>query len=246
MKRVHNVVQQSASWHSSYDAVASEYYDAKSHPTCANFSELSNKYIIPRLRTLVAEKGDILEIGPGKSSVAPVLEELNLDMRKLTLLDHSPGMLQYSKKWIERGAKNVIADAQSMRLPPDRFGVIVCSLGDPYNSTQFWQKVADLLVPSGVCLFTTPAYDWAMRFRIGTDIESAVFLLNSGESISVRSFIAPISEQIDMVVSNGLHLRDFTSYYLSDLSSIPSQKLLVDRTLRIPIVTGYTFQKRPD
>jgi hypothetical protein len=78
---------------STYDDIAAEYYDPARHPTCANFSELSNCFLDQRIRRFATPAINILEIGAGRSTVAPIMSTQGLPLAKLTLLDKSARML---------------------------------------------------------------------------------------------------------------------------------------------------------
>src|SRR5882762_6235910 len=160
----------------SYDCVAAEYYDTERHPTCSNFGELSERFIASRFPHKADSWTTILEVGAGRSMVAPLMTGVGLQLDRLTLLDCSSVMLAYSQPWACSGAKLVVADAQSTGLARSSFNLIVASLGDPYNRLPFWQEVSRLLRSGGICLFTSPAFEWASRFR-GGDSDYAEFLL---------------------------------------------------------------------
>ncbi len=58
-----------------YEDVADEYYIRVRHPTCANFGELSKLFIEPRLKGILDSQKKVLEVGVGKSVVAPLMVE---------------------------------------------------------------------------------------------------------------------------------------------------------------------------
>jgi ubiquinone/menaquinone biosynthesis C-methylase UbiE len=127
---------------STYDDVAAEYYDPVRHPTCANFAELSNSFLVPRLRRYVSAVSRILEVGAGRSTAAPVLRERGVPVTQLTLLDRSAPMLEYSRTWEMAGAHLLLGDACRTTLPAESFGLIVSAFGDSYNCLGFWHEVA--------------------------------------------------------------------------------------------------------
>ncbi len=170
-----------------YDDVADEYYDKSLHPTCANFAELSERFFRRRLQPDSYKDKNVLEVGCGRSIVAEILVNNEISLNGLTLLDSSPRMLSYSEQWQQRGASLVVADAQDTRLLSHSFHLIISSLGDPYNGAPFWSEIERLLMVGGACLFTTPSYEWAQRFRRGTDFHSAEFLRSDGISPYKRS-----------------------------------------------------------
>ena len=172
---------------STYDDVANEYYDAVRHPTCANFSELSAVFLGPRIQKYASAAIAILEVGAGRSIVAPFIAASGMPLSRVTLLDQSRHMLEYSTEWAWRGANLLVADAATSGLLSESFQLIVSALGDPYNEGSFWQEVSRLLSSGGVCLFTTPAPEWSERFRAGSDPKAAEFLLANGNKVLVSS-----------------------------------------------------------
>lgn len=230
---------------SSYDNIAAEYYDPIRHPTCANFAELSGAFLAPRIRKRASSASNILEVGAGRSIAAPVVASEGLPYAKLILLDASPRMLEHSREWERRGARLIVADASDTGLMPESVQLIVSSLGDPYNSLRFWWEIERLLEPGGTCLFTTPANEWAERFRAACDLEAAEFLLANGTTVRVRSDIPRVERQIEIINSARLCVVDTQSFSVGELSQRISPKLLVsESTDRLPIVRGFAVVKQ--
>jgi SAM-dependent methyltransferase len=231
---------------STYDDVASDYYDPIRHPTCANFAELSNAFLVPRIHRYAAVDMNILEVGAGRSTVAPALHKQGLPLTQLNLLDQSDRMLAHSQEWERSGARLLIGNACRTELPAEHFKLIVSALGDPYNCPTFWREVARLLELGGVCLFTSPATEWAVRFR-AADAEAqahAEFVVADGSTLLVPSKIQPLDRQVRMVEDAGLHVVDVDGLSAEELLDVPSPKLLLDeRTRRLPIVRGFTVQR---
>jgi SAM-dependent methyltransferase len=229
---------------STYDSVAGEYYDPVRHPTCANFSELSNAYLISRIEKYVSGHENILEVGAGRSTVAPVLERQGLPFERLTLLDQSAGMLEYSRQWVLRGARPVIGDARRTNLPAAGFGLIVSALGDPYNCVAFWKEVARLLGHGGICLFTAPAAEWAERFRKPSERAQAEFKTAFDATVLVPSWIPSADQQKIMIAEAGLRVIDIESLSAKHLKGVLSPKLLVDEAaIDLPIVRGLAVER---
>jgi SAM-dependent methyltransferase len=230
---------------STYDDIAAEYYDAVRHPTCANFFELSAAFLVPRIQKYAPAAKSILEVGTGRSIVAPAMAAKELPVSHVTLLDRSPRMLEHSRDWERRGARLVVADAASTGLPPTSFQLIVSSLGDPYNDTNFWQEMSRLLDSRGVCLFTTPAPEWSERFRAGSNRRAAEFVLANGAKALVRSDIPSVASQSEMIGSAGLYLDEMQALDAAQLSGPLSPKLLADgQTSSLPVVRGFAIKKR--
>ncbi len=227
-----------------YDAVAAEYYDPIRHPTCANFSELSNRFLDPRILKYATPAMNILEIGAGRSTVAPIMSAVGLPLVKLTLLDKSSLMLEHSREWAQHGVRLVVDDACTPGLPPESFGLITAALGDPYNCQLFWELTAQLLQRRGICLFTIPAREWAERFRAAEALSLAEFALADGKIVLVRSNIPPLAEQIRLVCDAGLQVIETQGLTAAHLSGPHSAKLLVTaETSGLPIVHGLAAQK---
>jgi SAM-dependent methyltransferase len=228
---------------STYEDLAAEYYDPVRHPTCANFSELSNAYLHPRIRQHKLASANILEAGAGRSTVAPILPERG-SVARLTLLDQSARMLAYSRDWADKGAHLIVGDTCRTQLPERSFGLIVSALGDPYNCPTFWREVTRLLEPGGVCLFTTPAPEWATRFRPLEAQSYAEFMIADGRTVLVPSNIPALEQQRRMIADAGLHPVDDEGLTAEKLSGPTSPKLLLDETtMRLPIVRGFTVRR---
>jgi len=224
-----------------YDAIAAEYYDQARHPTCANFSELSNAFLHSRIQKYAAAGGNILEVGAGRSTAASILQEEGLPISRLTLLDQSARMLAYSRDWTVKGACLIVGDACRTQLPDRSFRLIVSALGDPYNCPAFWREVARLLEPGGLCLFTTPAPEWATRFRQPEAQSHAEFVIADGRTVLVPSKIPAREQQGSMIADAGLHSVGDEGLSAEKLAGPPSPKLLLDEaTMRLPIVRGFT------
>jgi SAM-dependent methyltransferase len=228
-----------------YDDIAAEYYDPIRHPTCANFFELSAAFLVPRIQKYAPAARAILEVGTGRSIVAPTMAAKELPLSHVTLLDQSPRMLEYSRDWERRGARFLVADAASTGLPPASFQLIVSSLGDPYNDATFWQEMSRLLDLRGVCLFTTPAPEWSERFRAGSNRRAAEFVLANGTKALVRSDIPSVASQSQIIGGAGLYVDEMEAFDAAQLSGPVSSKLLVDgQTSPLPVVRGFTVKKR--
>jgi hypothetical protein len=230
---------------STYDDIATEYYDPVRHPTCANFSELSQAFLVPRIQKYAPAAREILEVGAGRSIVAPVMAANRLPLTRLTLLDQSPAMLEHSRGWEQSGARLLVADAARTGLPQESFQLIVASLGDPYNGASFWHEVSRLLDARGVCLFTTPTPEWSERFRKGSDHRAAEFTLANGSMVLVRSDIPSVAGHREIIGDAGLDVNEIEAFGTAQLSGPVSPKLLVDgQRNALPVVRGFTIRKR--
>ena len=123
-----------------YGAVASEYYDSVRHPTCDNFRAASRQLLQHSLIGLTASSDWICEVGPGRSLVAELLPAYD----RLILIDSVAPMLGYSREYHSRGAHLLLGEAGSLPLRTDSCDILVASLGDPYNESQFWRRPSPL------------------------------------------------------------------------------------------------------
>ena len=225
-----------------YDDIAREYYDPARHPTCASLRQLSSNYLVPRLGLLAGDEGLILEVGVGRSTAAPAWHALGFDPKALLLQDSSPEMLSYSVEWEKAGSRLAVAEADATGLPDSSADVIVASLGDPYNTSSFWREVARVLRPGGVCHFTTPAHEWARRFRSPEARAVAEFVRADGSVLFMPSPVYTDQEQGELFSAAGLRLVDSGSLTLEDLVSAPAPKLLCVSNGE-PVVRGYSVQR---
>ncbi len=185
----------------------------------------------------------ILEVGAGASTVASALRALGLSLHGLTLLDSSPNMLSYSRHFEKDGAALLLADATATHLPSESFDLIVSSLGDPYNSPEFWHEVRRLLRPKGTCLFTTPSPEWASRFRAAHEATKAEFVLSDGRTLWVPSLIPDKATQQGMIERTHLRITQTENMSVAGLTSVISPKLLVSDDTTLPVVRGYVVQR---
>ena len=230
---------------STYDDIAAEYYDDVRHPTCANFFELSAAFLVPRIKKYAPVARAILEVGTGRSIVAPTVGANKLPLSHVTLLDQSPRMLEHSRNWERYGATMLVADATNTGLPPSSFELIVSSLGDPYNDANFWQEVSRLLDSGGVCLFTTPAWEWSQGFRSEPHRSVAEFVLADGAKAHVHSNIPSVATQSEMIGDAGLRLEEVQEHDARQLSGRLSSKLLIEGQISaLPVVRGFVVKKK--
>jgi SAM-dependent methyltransferase len=228
----------------SYDPIAPEYYDSALHPTCANFGELSKGFLAPRIRAFRRRTNNVLEIGAGRSVVAPVLARQQTSLRGVILLDSSPAMLEHSREWEALGAQLLVEDARNTELPAGAFELIVSSLGDPYNEPAFWREVRRLLAPGGLCFFTTPTPEWAARFRAANegDYGKAEFVINGGTHLEVPSIIPPSIVQDEMLTASQLQSVETADLFAHMLTGPQSSKLsLRSPDEALPIVRGHVI-----
>ncbi len=221
-----------------YADLASEYYDPKRHPTCANFREASCLLMIPWLRDLAKDRVDILETGAGASIVSEWLAEESRGIARLVVTDASQEMLRYSSG-SGSCSELVICDAQQLPLTSSSFDLVFASLGDSYNTIPFWSEAARVLRPAGHVLFTSPSFEWALQFRNGCN--TAEFVLSNGRMIAVPSYVKSNDAQQRMIEACGLALVEIRAVNDTELRSTPRSPKIRPG----PIVSGYLAQKRP-
>jgi SAM-dependent methyltransferase len=213
-----------------YSFVAGEYYNPALHPTCANFDNLSRRFLEPEIGDSIRGAISVLEVGAGRSVVAPTFEKLGVAL-DLTLLDSSKEMLASSSPWAHL-VKFIIADSRSTGLPSGSVDLLVSSLGDPYNTAEFWQEVSRLLKDGGCCLFTTPTPEWALHFRATGHLNEAEFVLADSSIVNVPSFVPSPEEQKRLFTSAGLCVEKSKDFSIRELAEPVSEKL------KLPGATG--------
>ena len=210
----------------SYRQVALEYYDILKHPTCANFRS-ATRIVLSKFSKIVLDGATVCEIGAGKSLYAECVPDWRKRNHRLILNDSVSEMLFHSRNALDEGAEAAISDASTLTLP-QRADFILCSLGDPYNLTSFWNNCTKILNDDGYLLFTTPSFEWASFFRSPdkTSQTHAEFLLSDGRTVLMPSYIVSEQRQINLVTSAGLVVQEFGHVRISELSDmIISSKL---------------------
>lgn len=231
---------------SSYECVAAEYYDARRHPTCHNFNRLSRIYIERHFTAALASK-HVLEIGAGESSVAPLMAANKWDLRHLTISDVSPTMLNRSAKWRNEGARLVVGDAEALADWGPQTDVIVAGLGDPYNTAKFWLQASDCLRVDGRVIFTLPSFEWAARFRPqGSDRLVAEFVIATGETVKLPSFVPPLDCLVEMIESAGLVVVNFEALGVEQLGCDPVSSKISQTAADKSIVWGVVAMRLSD
>jgi len=188
----------------SYNSVASEYYDADAHPTCRNFRDAS-RFILREALLKLPREGWAVEVGAGDSLTGELGQGA---FEKLILFDKSEAMLSHSRRF-QSFADLVIGDALALPFSDRSISLIVASLADPFNVSQFWNEVHRTLKVGAYCIFTTPSHEWASSFRQKSTCEhegAARFQLRSGEHVYLPSLVQPEGSQIEMIRRTGLSL----------------------------------------
>ena len=217
-----------------YDRIAPEYYDAARHPTCAAFRKASIALIRGFLTT---SQQEVLEVGCGRS----IFCDITSGIERLTLIDSSEFMMQHTSGISILSA--IHANAEEMPVAASSVDCLISSLGDPYNTVLFWKEVARVVRPGGKILFTTPSYEWAVKYRLleGSQKEIALFLTRDGEKVETPSFVHPREEQIILMEHFGLALQSVQDIARSEIdANAPKLAVLPDAA---PIVSLFAATK---
>jgi SAM-dependent methyltransferase len=227
--------------HASYDALADEYYDPVAHPTCYNLNRLSRLFISRNI--LEPWDGrETIDVGAGDSCVAAVLHARGYSLNGLLVTDVSERMLRHSRSWAQRGATLAICDARDFSRCAGVVSLLVASLGDPYNTPDFWSEAHRGVRPGGRVLFTMPSYEWSARFR-GTKEGSQIaeFVLRNGQRVDVASYVMPLHEQVRLMQGAGFMISSFDSLGADHLHAdeLRSPKIDVFRNDKSSLVWGF-------
>jgi SAM-dependent methyltransferase len=222
-----------------YADLADEYYDSRRHPTSANFRSAS-RAIIRAWFGHPSNSEMLCDVGAGDSLLAEVMTEQGLGLSRTVLVDTAPGMLAHSDRWRDLGAKTVVADAEQLPFDDQEFGLVVASLGDPFNTPAFWREGRRVLRHAGRLIYTAPSFEWAESFRSRNQEppDAAEFVLADGSRIRVQSLVLAESDQVALINKSGLRVVGIYHVLLAALGSEPvSSKLNLPAT--IPFVSGY-------
>src|ERR1700687_4370220 len=157
----------------------------------------------------------------------------------LALVDGSAQMLEYSSRWAGPGVQLLLGASDGLPLPNDSVHLLTASLGDPFNTPQFWSEASRVLVRDGRALFTTPAFSWAHAFRANSSIEASEFELGDGSIVDLPSFIYAESDQVALIEAAGFRVDVIQHVARSELQGMISPKLLVG-TGDLPVVSAYS------
>lgn len=219
----------------SYDDVASEYYDERLHPTCADFREASEAFLQSFFRR-EKPKGRIAEIGCGVSLLSKFTPE------SLVLVDSSAQMLSKNKDTAEKRLVNVETDSFGDR----EFDWVFAILGDPYNSKPTWLNIARALKAKARGLFVVPSYYWASHFRrvAGGEYDGyARFDRADKSSVLLASAIYPQEGQVSLIHSVGLHVLECEHVPVRVINKIRSPKISGYLSADDPVLDCYGVQK---
>lgn len=186
-----------------YEQVAHAYYNQRLHPTCNDLGRLSAALLSREFSGVCPPHGKLIEVGAGNAILPSFLPSYQ-DLKRLLIMDSSPTMLEYSRRFEEFGARLMIGEAQKTGLEDESCSLILSSLGDPYNTTAFWAECERILQPEGLVYFTTPAFEWCAAFRASHKMDVAEFLNDDGSILEVASLVVEPIEQIELIQRAGL------------------------------------------
>jgi SAM-dependent methyltransferase len=225
-----------------YSAIASEYYDALRHPTCKNLRDASTIFLERALSLCGRDSTWICDVGAGDSIVAALMLRRKSDLSRLLLVDCDYAMLSYSSQYSAHGAELLLGTNFQLPFPSKSIGTVISSLGDPYNRNEFWSELCRVLRPGGICLFTTPSFEWAVEFRASKSPEkkdAAYFELKNGTGVYVPSFIYSIDQQDALIRQYGLRVVDVEKISSDKLPRPLSPKLLKQGSPLPHVLTGF-------
>lgn len=229
---------------SDYEVLGEEYY-TDAHQTSANLRAGSSAILSRWIPDAAKQAGTVLDIGAGDSVVAPFLASGPERGQTLLIADRAGSMLAHSRTWRPVGAQLLQCDATRLPLSSGSIGLVVSSLGDPYNVVEFWREVARVLQRGGSVMFTAPSPEWAYEYRRAMlqDVQVAEFLCRRGV-VRVPSHVRTREEQLNMALDAGLSIREVTCFMLRELGAVRvSEKLSSVISPNTPIVDAYWWMR---
>ena len=227
-----------------YESVATEYYDAVKHPTCANFRLASELFLRPRILRLGGSRSRWCEVGCGDSLAASLAVDLAKPLANILLTDGSLAMLRYSDRWVELGATAMVANATQLPTGSSVVDLLIASLGDAYNVPSFWHEVERILSTAGLCLFTSPSQAWAHAFRNGHPLHDQADFEVGGTLVRLPSYIYGDDDQLGMITASGLEVVEQAVVTIGDLGgAVLSPKLIPLRGPNAAVVSGWVVRR---
>jgi SAM-dependent methyltransferase len=217
----------------SYETLASEYYDEDKHPTCADFRAAARSYL-KGLFNIDPPRGLMADIGCGRSLLAEFDASVALFDSSRAMLSLNPPNLQLH-----------LIDIEQTSFGNSEFDWVFAVLGDPFNNLHAWQHIARALKPGGKCVFIVPSYAWAKKFRSINPHEKENFaaFLSAGTLVYVPSTILPHKQQSDLIRRAGLRFDLVEDLPRGRLPIIRSEKIARFLSKNDSILDIYTATK---
>lgn len=167
-----------------YSLIAKEFTEAK-RLTTHNFHTLSLPFFQQVVDSFTKDGDSVLEVGPGRGWLRDNCRFPSVCYDVLELTDE---MAQYI-----HADNTIVSSASRTELPSQRYQVAFASLADPYFYSEAICEICRVLKPNGYFAFSLPAAEWAKSLR-GDNIETTVFLSQTGQEARTYSFVLEISE----------------------------------------------------
>lgn len=208
---------------SSYDEIASEYYDDQ-HITSRNFDATTVNAIASL--AIAYPHGKVLELGAGKGRAG---EFLRIEPNRVVQLDNSQAMFDLPAR--EDCLVKVVADACRIPLASRQFDVVVGFLADPFFGLASISEAYRVLNDRGQLFLTLPTYDWAiqLRTRLSIDVMTTRFRKIGTEEIVVLPSLVHKPERVGEMLA----LCGFRNIEIKD-HSLPATVASISPDIRNP------------
>lgn len=229
----------------SYDVVAGEYYDSVLHPTCSNFRSASI-LLISRFLGSFPAPGKTLDLGAGRSVVPEVELQSSKSLGSIVLFDGSRDMLANNEPAFLARCEAIVGEPSKIPMVGEGIDLILSSLGDPYNNQSVWKECARLLTRFGRLIYTTPAYEWMLRYRVeeeGAPEHISRFVDRTGTAHDLPSFVYAPKIQSDLFEQAGFSVEETSVCYADEVPGPLSPKLVSCSKERLPIVRGFLLRR---
>lgn len=192
---------------SSYDVIASEYYD-DGHKTSRNFDS-ATRLALQNI-DLPEFDGLILEVGAGRGRAQ---EYLKIDSMNIIQLDNSVQMLSLEDR--EPSLLRVRADACELPFHNSQFGGVVGFLVDPFFGLNFLSEAIRVLKENCFLFLTMPSASWGVSCResIGISSEETRFkILGTEEIVKLPSVLKSTNMINQMLDKTGFRNINISSH----------------------------------
>lgn len=174
-----------------YDEIASDFDDSK-RVTTSFFHKITLPFWSKVFGTKVHSDGRYLEIGPGSGWLKNTAWPHGVKYRGLEISEQMR-VKAISSENISLGVANCLCE------PTSSLDGVFGSLADPYLLPNFMIECRRALKDEGLFAGTSPAREWAERFRDANRIAETEFISTIGNKCRVASFCYT-SEQIETLL----------------------------------------------